>query len=689
LGRTLDATDAPRGERVAVLSERAWKRLSGGIRELEGVSIPLRGGGLRIVGIMPDAFDYPRGTDTWMPLEPPLEAHQRRVANLEGIGRLRPGVSAPAAASELRVIRERLQAAGLVDSARGVMVLSLPQQLRAENRTLVWIVVAAVGLTYLIVAANLAGLFVIRAVARERATAVDMALGASRGAVVRRLLSEALVPVVVGGFLGTVLAVWTRNVAAGALSEFVGLPDQWRLTVIPLAAAWLVAVVTAAVFTLVPMLAARRIDVRSILADSAGTVTDSRRAARTREILVALQLGLAVTLALGAGLVTRSLLVIEGTDVGYPARELLVAESDVARTLYEDASQLPPLADALLPALRHLAGVQGAAVFSNKRTRMGLAPGEAPVTVEGQQADFPYEAYPIESTDVTPGFFHVVGLDIVAGREFQPTDRNADVAIVNETAARRLWPGRSALGMRMKLGSLGSPHPWLTVVGVVEDSYPLDDAGLYVALKSRAAWPLMFRPLSHAQPGQLLVAVRARTRDQGSLKPRIRAELARVAPALRVGQIRTLHDMFFAVDGSNEGRVRSVQRLMFAFGVVGLLLAALGINAVLAYRVRVRRREIGLRMALGASRGEIAGLVLRSTGRLVIAGLVIGAGLTAASSFVMAPRIRSLLYGGVSLFEGSVLVLTLGPVVICACCAALAPAWRASRTDPAVALRSE
>jgi predicted permease len=593
------------------------------------------------------------------------------------VGRLAAGATVPAARSELEGIARQLEQEYPADNRNVTAGLAgLQATLVGDVRPALLVLLASVTMVLLIACANLANLLLARAESRQREFAIRSALGAGGGRLARQFLAEGLVLSLLGGASGVFLAKAGLRALASAFPD--ALPRSGEVAVDGDALAFMVVVAlgTAIAFGLAQMLHLRASSLTSTLREAGQrSATSGRRF--LRRFLVAFEVALAVVLVTGAGLMLRTVWNLTRVDAGFDRSGLVTFALDLPEATYPDRSQLYPFYARLLDDLRAIPGVRAAAVAN------GLPPlrrvnandtdieGYEPADGEG----------PVENVDywqsASTGYIETMGIPVVEGRSFQPSDEGGDlVVLVNETMAATFWPGTSPLGRRVKPG-FGPDLPWLTVVGVVKD---VKQGG--VDKKTGTELYFHTEQIGRASPfadRNMNVVLRTDVPVE-VLAPVIQRVVAAKDASLPIIDLRDMDEVFSRA----IGRPRLLADLLLGFAVVALLMAALGTYGVLAYVVAERRREIGIRMALGAARGSVLSMVLRQGLGLTLAGLVAGvAGALAvnrlaASLFFGVEAADPLTYAAVALF-----IIVVGAV------ACYAPARRATRVDPIVALRQD
>jgi putative ABC transport system permease protein len=673
-GRFLVPEDAAHDTlRVVVLSHEAWQRLLGGDPAVVGREVRVNGFPRTVVGVLPAGFVGPMGeADVFFPLSlaPILRnpVSVRRSHWLGVVGRLKPGVTHEAAAREAAAIGAQLAREHPDDNGSlGVTAMPLRDAMMGDTRTPLLMLMGSAALVLLIACANLAGALLSRTLARRKEFAVRVALGAGRGRLVRQLLTESVFLAAAGGAAGLALAVLGLSVLRGArlpaLPEYADLSLDGGAVLVTA----LLALLTGIAFGVAPALSVGRTDPQDTLREESRGGTEGRRSRRLRGLLVAAQIALCVSLLTGAGLLARSLWAMTRAPLGVDARGVLAVSVQLPARGYPTPEALVRFHEQYAERLRALPGVSAVASATMPPTAvhssMGFTIAGAPPPPADQQ---PFVLY----AGVSDDYFRTLRIPLVRGRVFDARDHaNApQTVVVSDAMARRYWPAGGALGSRIRMGP--DPNaPLLEVVGIVGDVRN-DPA--------RAdAEPMMYRP-TRQQPWPLATfLLRTRTDPEALARPAERA-LAEVDPNLPVQRAAPLR----AIIGEGLAGRRLPTLLMTAFGALALLLASVGVYAMFANLAAAREREFGVRMALGSSRGAIARLVLRQGATWMAAGLAGGAlGIVA-----VARLLRSLLYG-VPPFDPVALGLAVAVLLACATVALLAPVRRATRVDPATALR--
>ncbi len=673
LGRTFSPDEAVVGaDRVVVVSHGFWERVLGGNPHIVGGTIKLDALPFTVVGVMPPAFEFPTATtvEVWVPLAfDPKDLHgqSRRARSLMVVGRLGAGVTVEQAQNEITMLAARI-AAEFKDSNAGwgARVVAAHEQLVAASRPALLVLMGAVGFLLLIVCANMANLLLARLASRRREVAVRAALGADKWDIARPIMAESVLLSLGGGILGLLIAAAGLRLLT-TLPD-AGLPriDQAELDGWVLFFTAAVSMAVAIAFGVIPALHATRTDLRSNLAESAGT-TSSPYARHVLGGLVVVEVALALVLLVGAGLMTRSFSKLLQVDPGFESGNVVGAQVLLPVTKYRDRQNLVRFYEDVVDRLRRAPGVTNASAVSTlPMSNVGQAMA-LPFNVEGQQP--PRGEDPLADVRiVAPGYFETMKIELIEGRFLDERDaqQTPRASVINETMARRYFPDRSPLGLIIQ-----NPHGRSEVVGVVAD---VRNQGIDAEPRKQVYLPLRQSPTAG-------MAVVARTeRDPLSFGTTIQSVIWSVDPEQPIYQLSTMEQILARA----VFLPRLSTTLLVIFALAALLLAALGIYGVLSYSVTQRTREIGLRMALGANGSRTVGLVVRNS--LVLIAIGGAGGLICA--VLLARSMAGVLYG-IGPFDLPSFGLAALVLVVAGICASLLPALRATRLDPMVALREQ
>ena len=673
-GRLLRVDDEPPGAaRVAVVSHDLWRRQFGGDPDLVGRVLRLDGESVEVVGVLaadvaarrPEDFYTGVERDLWLPLRLDEESSPRGLHFLSVIGRLRPELAFPGAEEEVEAVASRLRDEG--KTRHDIALNQLAEVLTREARSPLLMLFGTMGLVLLIGCANVANLLFARAASRRREIAVRMAMGASRWRLIRQLATESLLLAVAAGGLGVLGAWWSLRALAAAGLENLPRPEMFTLDTKVLAFALGLSLVTAVFFGLAPALQA-----------TAGRLAETTRAAgrqagvglgrhRTRDALVVAEVALSLMLLIGAGLLVRSFQGLMDQELGFEPAGVLTFRLYLPEARYAEASEQVSFFDRLLERLGGLPGVDRVAITNTPPLTDGPSGGFAVEGVTWPEGEAPHS----EKRRVSADYFRALDIPLIEGRFFDAGDRveAPAVAIVDEEFARRHFPDRSPIGQRIdfKWNSEG----WQEIVGVVGNvrHRRLDET-------YRSA---TYVPFAQNTQSSMRVVVRS-TVDPETLIAAVRREVLAVDPEQAISSVRTLE----ATVASAVGQRRLATQLLSGFATLAMLLAALGIYGVMSYSTAQRSHEMGVRMALGARRWGLIGLVMGWGMKLAAVGVVLGLG----AAFVLTRYLAASLFGVAPTdpVTFSVVVLVLLTAAASAC---YLPARRAARVDPVVALRGE
>jgi predicted permease len=676
IGRSLGASDTVAGAPdVAVLSHRLWRRRFGGDPAAVGKRITLDGVSCEIVGVMPASFDFPLGAEVWTPLRFTAAdlTTQRGAHYLTVVGRLRPGITLTTADAEVHTIGAALEKQYAKSNARTrVTVLPLRQAVVGDVQPALRLLFAAVGLVFLVACVNVASLVLGSAMARRRDLAVRAALGASRGRLVRSLFVESTVLAVAGGAAGLALAAAGVRAIAAAATTDIALLDGTRIDVVVLGYAAAVTGAAAVLFGAWPAWQASRREGGPELT-GAGVRTSSRESSRARNLLVTAEIAMAVALLVGAGLLGRSFAGLMRVPLGFDPGRVETGGVSLPDASYASPDRRTLFADDVIARLMARRDVEAAAAtFGLPLTNFGYYINV--FDIDGQPPPKGGKQLSVELRTATPRYFEAIGTQIVAGRDFSATDGRGGlpVAIVNERAAKLLWPTGGALGHHVTISTrmgLGGDRLNGDVVGIIGD---IHDVGPGVAPR-----PTVY--FAHAQyPVSFLRFVVKPRGDPADLAASLRETIAAVDPNVPIFAARPMRDIV----SMTLAQPKFYLQIVGLFAIVAIALAAVGIYGVMAQSVGARRREIGIRLAMGATAGTAVRLILRQAGWLALAGVGIGLGSAAVTTRLMA----KLLFGVTPLDLVTFAVVT-GLTLAVAAFSAWLPARRAARVDPIATLR--
>jgi predicted permease len=680
LGRTFlpEEDRAPDTHRVALVGHGLWHRRFGGSPTLIGQTIQLNDGNYTVVGVMPEGF---RGisdqAEIWLPM---MMVSSIRYAGIlqqrnqrwhSTVARLKPGVTSAQAQAEMDAIMLRLeQAYPNSNRSRGALVTPLHEQLFGSLQLTLWILLGAVGCVLLVACANVANLQLQRAAERQPEMAVRLALGATPQRLIRQLLTENLLLALIGGALGILIALWSvdflTNLSPVTFPSFVNLTLDGRVLGFTLS----ISLLTGALFGLAPALQAARPALNETLKAGGRNASGGPGRSHLLSSLVVSEISLALMLLIGAGLMIRSLQRSQAVDPGFDVERLLTMQVSLPPQRHP-RDRIIAFSQQLRERLHTLPGAQSVALASD--LPLGGSTSGGPIELEGMHDTPAGGEIRMFRHRVTPGFFSTLGIPLIKGRDFTASDhaQSPGVVIISESMARRYWPNEDPLGKRLRETSSGDS--WLSIVGVVGE---VKYRGLP---QNPNADPDVYFPLLQEPNRSLFLAVRTSV-DPASLAAGARGALRKLDPDLPAYRVTTMAER--VANQSTQSRFSAW--LLGIFSALALVLAAVGIYSVMAYAVEQRSREIGIRVALGASSAVVLKMVIGQGMRLALLGIALGLG----AALALTQTMKRLLFGVSATdsmtFIGVAVLLALVALVAC-----YVPARRASKVDPMVVLRCE
>ncbi len=673
LGRSfLSEDDRPAQPAVAILSEGLWKRRFGSDRNIVGKAITINTQPVTVIGVMPGGFAFPENTQIWTPAAVIAAEEPRDNRSYTALGRLKPGVELEQAQSQVSAINAQLaQAFPDTNKNWDAHLARLHERLVRSVRPSLLLLLGAVGCVLLIGCANVANLLLSRAAGRQKEVAIRTALGASRGRIVRQMLTESVLLSTIGGALGLIFSFWfvelLISISPPDSPRFSEANLDYRVLVFTL----VISVVTGIMFGLAPALQASMLDVSGSLKEG-GRSGEGYRRTNARSLLLIGEVAISLILLVGAGLLIKSFIRLQEVKPGFNPERVLIASLSLPGAKYKEDQQRVDFYRALIERLRGLPGVQAAAAGANlplHASDFGIGRSFIP---EGRPLNADESADASWST-ITPAYFEALQVPLLAGRTFNERDNatGPKVVIVNRKAAiKHFGSETAAIGKRL---TIWRDEKFLReIVGVVGETKPggLEEEGgaqIYTPHAQDGSW------------GFMTLVIRA-TADPVAMSNTLRREVLGLDKDLPIFNVKTMEDVVAASIGSR----RASMLLLSVFAGVALLLAAVGIYGVMAYTVTQRTQDIGIRMALGAQAGDVLRMVVRQGMTLVLIG--IGAGL--AGALGLSRVIANLLFGvnAIDPMTFAAISLLLAFVALLAC---YLPARRAARLDPIIALRSE
>jgi putative ABC transport system permease protein len=666
----------PDGEVAAVVGQGFAERVFGGGRQAIGKGVSVEGQAYGIVGVLPRGFDAPRRTEIWLPAPARLQGGspaERTAFNYYAVARLAPGVSLAQARARVDALAARLEAAHPdSNGGRGFTLDPLGDRIVSPVRATLFVLMGAVGLVLVIACVNVANLLLARATTRSHEIALRAALGASRTRIARQLVAESLMLAGAGGAFGLALAYAGTGallrVAPGELPRLNEVAVDWRV----MAFAGACSIAASLLFGLAPAWHMARTDPIEGLRHAGPRGGLGGRTGRVRNALVVVEVALSFVLATGAGLLLRSYLALNSTELGFRPDSVLIVDAHAPARSLEQYVQTARFFERLSPQLSSIPGVRAVAAV------MGLPTGPY-----GSNGAFEIEGRPTPSARgqapeaefslASPGYFAAIGIPLDRGRDFSDADRHNSpfVAIVSRTLAKRDFPAGDPIGQRIRCG-LDAPETWMTVVGVVGDVRQ-DSPGS--APGAAIYMPLEQHPY-HAN--EVHVVIRADV-EPGTLAEPVRRKMRALNPTMAM-KFATLDEM--VASSIDTPRFRTY--LLGVFASLALLLAMAGVYGVMACAAAQRTAEFGVRLALGAGRGRVFAVVLAQAAGLGFAGLSVGIALSLAAGRM----VRTMLYG-VTPLDTPAYVAAAALLSVAVLAAGMVPAWQATRIDPVLALRTD
>ena len=669
LGRTLQPADAQPGhDSVAVISHALWQRQYGGQPDVIGQSIELDDRRYEIVGVMRSAFRFPYlNRQVWVPLVPASPAPGVRTTRYETLAQLKPGLTVAQAQERIRTV-----------SATDTKMDILPFMDRRVNRSVeqaLYAFAGAVAVLLLIATANVANLLLVQGAAREREVALRASLGAGRGRLIRQFLTETALLAIAGGCAGVVVAMWGVDLLASNAPEGMRWVSEHEIAIDrrSLAVAGGLTLFSALLFGTLPAIRASRTALHDALKSATRSASDGPGHGRLRGAFVVTQLALSLVLLVAAGLLTRTFVGLTRVDPGFESDKLLAATITVPSYKYRTPEARREAMRQYADKLRGTPGITGLTVTQGIPPDSGGIMFGLKFTIEGRGTVLEDRELIMPYTEVEPDYFRVLQLPIVRGRAFDSNDTASapKVIVINEYMARQLFGSIDIVGQRLQTSDRS---PWYTVVGVAANVYQFD------AAKPARMFSAYFPSAQRSDPFSQATIVMRTDADPTGMIPTVKAQVWSIDPAQPIYHLDTvsaMYEEFFAEPRFYAG-------MMSIFGVMGVLVAAIGLYGVLSYTVAQRTREFGIRLALGAKPADILRLALAHGGALTLAGIALGCG----ASFLVTPSLASLLVdlAPVDPLTYTIVILALGGA---AAIATWVPAHRAVRTDPVTALRQE
>jgi putative ABC transport system permease protein len=671
LGRDFeDGVDQKGRPRVVMLGHGFWRREFGADLGIVGRQLRMSGQSCTVIGVMPETFLFPeRDLDFWVPLvvdSPAMRARSNFWMNV--VGRLQEGASLELAQGEMNSIAKALESENVADRDLGVALVGLKQDLTGPMHRNLLILTGAVIFVLLICCANIAGMLSARGADRERELSIRAALGAGRSRMVRQLLTEAVSLFVCGGLLGIAVAYWGLALLLRMAPPELSQIQNTHLDLAMVGFTMAVSALSGLIFGLRPAVEASRLNLGYALKSAGRNLAGRISSRRFRSALTIGEIALAMVLLSGAGLLIHSFQQIGRVQLGFDAQRVSMALIQLPRTKYPKDRQAGDFYDRLLVRLRNSPGIESAAGISS--LLLGRLPNSSSFTIEGRSDQI---RIPLAYNSITPEFFSTMKIPLLKGRFFTAQDHadSTPVAIINATTARRYWPNEDPIGKRFTFGSTGLDAQWLTIVGVVADTYR---AGVDQPIFTES-----YQPLAQ-QPG-LRMQILMRT-TQGSVPARLalQAAMHELDPEQPIARFMTLETAL----GERIASRRFITFLLSLFAGTSLVIAGVGLYGLISYLISQRLQEFGVRLALGAQPKDLLWLVVGRVAATAVPGLALGL----VGALILSQALESLLFG-ISRFDlGSYLVASVCLLLVCLA-AAVSPTIRAQRVDPLLVMRAE
>ena len=676
----------PGHDKVVVLSHDFWQRRFGGNRSAVGQTLRLNDQDYTVIGVMPSSFQFPHASfpfaepaDVWVPLVYPAAEVAKRDGpyHLNVIARLKSGVTLSQARGEMQMLAQRFETQyrgyrgpNNEDGGWRITLAPLQEEAVGSSRRGLLLLSGAVMFVLLIACANVANLFLVRSAMRQKEFAVRLALGASRWRIVRQMLVESLILAVLGGALGLLLAIWgvgsLTALQATNLPRLREISIDWRV----LAFTCLLTIFTALLFGLAPACQASRLDLQRTLKENRSATIGRWRHHYWRNVLLISEVALSLVLVIAAGLLVNSFLRLQQIKPAIAIDKLLTVEINLPDSHYSDPAQVSGFFQELVQRVEGLPSVQGA-TLSTTRPLSGVERND-PFAIEGRPLDpanISFAGWQI----VGAKYFQTLGIPLLQGRDLtlQDMDRAAPaVAVVNETMAHRYWPEENPIGKRITLGLPRPDNPWITIIGIAKDvPHRLDSS-------PRADWYLS-RPLAPQRNQILFIRTAGNPSD---LAPAIRNVVAGIDRNQPLASSKTMNEVVADTVAPRKFNMS----VLALFAGIALTLAMLGIYGVMAYSVAQRTHEVGIRMALGAQKSNVLGLVIKNGMILTLIGIAIGLAIAFSLTRLMGALLFEVAPTDATTFAAVPILFIVVALIAC-----YIPARRATKVDPVVALRYE
>lgn len=684
MGRTFTyEEDQPGKAQVSVISNGFWKRRFGGDPNIIDKVITLDGQSYTVIGVMPEGFEFPQGAtmpaglqfppkpEVWTPIAfDNQRLRDRSNFSLAAIGRLKPGVSLEQARADMNGIAERIDQQFRRSSGFGTTLVEMREQIVGDMRFALIVLMGAVGSVLLIACSNVANLLLAKSTRRQKELAIRTAMGAGRLRLVRQMLTETMLLALAGGGAGLLLANWGTGFLLAISPDSIPRAREVSFDFWVFAFALGASLLTGILSGIVPSLQASRTDINTVLKEESLSSIGTGRSRHIRSLLVVSQVSIALVLLIGAGLLVKSFVLLQRVSIGFKPDNVLTMQLALPGFKYPAGAQQVAFFNQLLQRLKTAPGVRSAGVVTN--LPLSGAGMSTNFTIEGRPVPPPRDRPMADYTAISPDLFDAMGIVLMKGRSFtdQDTATSPGVVIINETMANRFWPDEDVIGKALTV-SVGSAPARLEIIGIVAD--------VKGAKLSGEPMSGMYVPYTQSPQGFMFLVART-TPEPLSMASTLTREVYTVDKDQPVSRIKSMSQVI--ADSESNRNFNTV--LLTLFAGLALTLAVLGVYGVIAYSVNQRKREIGIRMALGAQQRDVVGLILKQGMVLILIGISIGL----VAAFILAKFVSSLLYQ-VSAWDAATFVLATLALTVAAVLPVFIPAFKATSIDPMTALKQE